>query len=172
MNETIQTILTRRSIRAFQDRPIPAGDMKLLVQAALHAPSGMGYQTWQFTVVSNPEKIQKLAKAIAAKLGRDGYDMYRPAALIIPSNLKESRFGKEDNACALENIFLAAHSLGIGSVWLNQLKDICDEPAVRDVLDSFGLRPDHAVFGAAALGYPASPLPGRIEKKNSYTIVE
>lgn len=56
MNETIQTILTRRSIRAFQDRPIPAGDMKLIVQAALHAPSGMGYQTWQFTVVSNPEK--------------------------------------------------------------------------------------------------------------------
>lgn len=163
MNETIQTILTRRSIRAFQDRPIPAGDMKLIVQAALHAPSGMGYQTWQFTVVSNPEKIQKLAKAIAAKLGRDGYDMYRPAALIIPSNLKESRFGKEDNACALENIFPAAHSLGIGSVWINQLQGICDEPGIRSVLREFQIPDDHVVYGMAALGYAAAE-PGEKER--------
>lgn len=163
MNETIQTILTRRSIRAFQERPIPAADLELIVQAALHAPSGMGLQTWQFTVVSNPEKIQKLAGAIAAKLGRDGYDMYRPAALIIPSNSKESRFGKEDNACALENIFLAAHSLGIGSVWINQLQGICDEPEIRSILKEFQIPDDHVVYGMAALGYAAAE-PGKKER--------
>ena len=51
MNETMQTILTRRSTRKFQNKPIPEADLDQIIQAALHAPSGMGKQTWQFTVV-------------------------------------------------------------------------------------------------------------------------
>lgn len=119
MNQTMETILTRRSIRSFQEKPIPEENMKQIVDAALHAPSAMGRQTWKFTVVMNREKIQKLAKAVGKVLGREDYDMYRPEALVIPSNEKDSRFGRDDNACAMENIFLAAHSLGIGSVWIN-----------------------------------------------------
>ena len=153
MNQTMETILTRRSIRSFQEKPIPEEDMKQIVDAALHAPSAMGCQTWKFTVVMNREKIQKLAKAVGKVLGREDYDMYRPEALVIPSNEKDSRFGRDDNACAMENIFLAAHSLGIGSVWINQLHGICDEPAVREVLREFGIPDDHVVYGLAALGY-------------------
>lgn len=153
MNQTMETILTRRSIRSFEKKPIPEEDMKQIVDAALHAPSAMGRQTWKFTVVMNREKIQQLARAAGKVLGREDYDMYSPEALIIPSNSKESRFGRDDNACAMENIFLAAHSLGIGSVWINQLHEICDEPAVREVLREFGIPDDHVVYGLAALGY-------------------
>ena len=154
MNETMQTILTRRSTRKFQNKPIPEADLDQIIQAALHAPSGMGKQTWQFTVVKNRDKIQRLAAVIARVLGREGYDMYAPEVLIIPSNDKESRFGKEDNACALENIFLAAHSLGIGSVWINQLQGICGDPRIREILTAFGIPENHIVYGMAALGYP------------------
>lgn len=157
MNETLQTIFTRRSTRAFVEKPIPREDLELIVKAALCAPSGMGKQTWKFTVVESREKIQKLAKAIEQVLGREGYDMYAPEVLIIPSNLADSRFGREDNACALENIFLAAASLGIGTVWINQLQGICDEPAIRELLDEFGIPADHVVYGMAALGYGQIP---------------
>ena len=153
MYQTMETILTRRSIRSFEKKPIPEEDMKQIVDAALHAPSAMGRQTWKFTVVMNREKIQQLARAAGKVLGREDYDMYSPEALIIPSNSKESRFGRDDNACAMENIFLAAHSLGSGSVWSNQLHGICDEPAVREVLREFGIPDDHVVYGLAALGY-------------------
>ena len=129
MNQTLETILTRRSTRKFLRKPIPEEEMELIVQAALHAPSAKGLQTWQFTVVRNREKIQKLATAIREVLDRKGYNMYEPEALVIPSNLKESPYGREDDACAMENMFLAAHSLGIGSVWINQLQDVCDVPA-------------------------------------------
>ena len=155
MNEVMNAILTRRSIRKFTADPIPAEVLEDLVKAALHAPSGMGKQTWQFTVVTNHEIIHRLCGLIGTELGREGYDMYGPAAVIIPSNEKESPWGKEDNACAMENIFLAAHSLGIGSVWINQAKGICDEPEVRQVLREFGMPDTHVIWGMAALGYPA-----------------
>ena len=154
MNQTLETILTRRSTRKFLCKPIPEEEMELIVQAALHAPSAKGLQTWQFTVVRNREKIQKLATAIREVLDRKGYNMYEPEALVIPSNLKESPYGREDDACAMENMFLAAHSLGIGSVWINQLQDVCDVPAIRQVLDELGIPADHVVYGMAALGYP------------------
>ena len=153
MNETMNTILTRRSTRKFLNKPIPDEDLQQVIQAALHAPSGMGKQTWQFTVVKNREKIQELASVIRTVLNREGYDMYQPEVLVIPSNDRESPFGREDNACAMENIFLAAHSMGIGSVWINQLQGICDDPAVRQVLSSLGIPQGHGVYGMAALGY-------------------
>jgi len=135
MNETMNTILTRRSIRKFTDKPIPKEILEDLVKAALHAPSGMGKQTWKFTVITNKDAIKRLADAIQTTLNRPGYNMYCPAAVIMPSNLRDSNWGREDNACALENIFLAARSYGVGSVWINQMQNICDT-------------------GMAALGYP------------------
>lgn len=155
MNETMNSILNRRSTRKFLNQAIPQEELDLILQAALHAPSGRGLQTWQFTLVKNREKIRQLAAAISKEMNRPGYTMYEPEVILIPSNAKDSHYGKEDDACALENIFVAAHSLGIGSVWINQLQDICDSPLIRPILDSFGIPADHVVYGLAALGYPA-----------------
>ena len=153
MNETMKTILERRSIRKFTDKPVPEEILADLAEAAMHAPSGMCCKTWRFTVVSNNDAIKKLCRAIGNELGREGYDMYKPTAVIIPSNLKDSPFGKEDNACALQNIFLAAASYGVGSVWINQLQGICDKEEIRPVLCELGIPDDHIVYGIAALGY-------------------
>ena len=57
----------------------------------------------------------------------------------------------------MENIFLAAHSLGIGSVWINQLQGICDDPKVRQILSILEIPADHVVYGMAALGYGELP---------------
>ena len=90
MNETMNTILTRRSIRKFTDKPIPKEILEDLVRAALHAPSGMGKQTWKFTVITNKDTIKRLADTIQVTLNRPGYNMYCPAAVIMPSNLRDS----------------------------------------------------------------------------------
>ena len=159
MNETMKTILTRRSIRKFSDELVPEEILKELANAAMHAPSGMCRKTWKFTVVSNQEMIKRLIDTIAKVLGREGYDMYKPTALIIPSNNRDSKWGMEDNACALENIFLAAWSYGVGSVWINQLNGICDEPEIRAMLREMEIPDEHVVFGLAALGFPDKTVP-------------
>ena len=155
MNETMNVILSRRSTRKFTAEPISDEIMQQLVEAALHAPSGMGKKTWTFIAITDRRVIQSLAGAIGKELGRAEYNMYDPTALIIPTNQKDSPFGMEDNACALQNVFLAAESFGVGSVWINQLRSICDAPAIRPILRELGVPDDHVVYGMAALGYPA-----------------
>lgn len=99
MNAIIENLLTRRSTRAFLQKEIPDNELNEILQAAIYAPSGMGKQTWKFTVLCNQEKIQQLAELIGRKLGRKGYDMYRPQVLIIPSNQKENPHGIRQCMC-------------------------------------------------------------------------
>lgn len=167
-HEAIQNMLTRRSIRAFQETPVEREKIDVMLQCAVHAPSAMNRQTWHFSAVLSREKIQKLAAAMGAALGNPNYNLYCPAALIIPSNTPN---GAWDNACAMQNIMLAAHAQGVASVWINQLYDTCDDPAVRALLTEFGVPQDHKVFGMAALGYAAGD-PRPADKKYPVTIIE
>ena len=171
MNDFIDLILSRRSIRKFNTTPISKKDLELIVKAGLAAPSGKNQRTWKFTVITSIPKIQQLANAVGEALSRENYNFYKPTALIIPSNLKDSPWGREDNACALQNIFLAAHSLQIGSVWINQLKDICDHELIRPILDSFEIPKNHVIYGLAALGYPETGVK-QIERKGLIHFIE
>lgn len=170
MNAVMECLLTRRSTRAFEKKEIPTDVLEQILETAIYAPSGMGRQTWQFTAVTDRNKIQQLAAAVEKELGREGYNMYEPEVIIIPSNERDSRYGMEDNACALENIFLAAHSFGIGSVWINQIRDICDLPSARSLLKEWGVPDNHVVYGIAALGYPA-PAPAKEIHKTGKIVI-
>jgi nitroreductase len=166
MNETIKTILARRSCRAFTEQAVSESDVKVILDCALSSASGMGRQTWQFTAVMNREKIQKLCAAVGKALGREGYNMYNPDVLIITSNEKESKYREVDNACAIQNMYLAAESLGLGCVWINQLLDCYDNSEVRAILNEFGVPENHGVYGCAAIGYKAqNPSPKEIKGK-------
>lgn len=172
MNEMIRTILERRSCRSFTKEPVSRELVDTILDCALCAPSGKGLETWQFTAVMDREKIQRLCRAVGEALGRGPeYDMYDPAVLIITSNEKDSKYREVDNACAMENIYLAANALGLGCVWINQLLTCFDEPEVRGLLRAFGVPEDHGVYGCAAIGYPAA-APGEKERVGKKKIVE
>ena len=160
MNQVIENILTRRSIRSFKDWPLAEDDLEQIVRAGIYAPSGMNRQSWHFSVLTGKDLIRKLASAIGKELGRDeSYDFYNPAALIICSNERDNSNGEADCACAMENIFLAARSYGVGSVWINQMQNINDRPAVRALLNEIGVPADHVIYGVAALGYADPSIP-------------
>lgn len=97
--------------------------------------------------------------------------MYAPAALILCSDHAENTNGLADCSCAMQNIFLAANELGIGSVWINQLKLICDEKAVREALNTLCVPGDHVVWGVAALGYAAA-APQNLERRGKVVFVD
>lgn len=155
-NPVIEALLGRRSTRAFKEQPVAREDLETIVTCGQWAPSAMNRQEWTFVVVDSAARIAQLAEVMRVALGREAYDMYHPQAAVIVAHKKDAAFGREDDGCALQNMFLAAHSLGIGSVWINQLQGICDEPAVRVELDALGVPADYEVHGICALGYAAA----------------
>ncbi|MFI3227730.1 MAG: nitroreductase family protein [Clostridia bacterium] len=172
MNEVINNILTRRSVRSFSDTPISKADMETLIKAGLYAPSGMGRQTWKFTGILNASIIAELADTISKVLDRQNYNFYNAKSLILISNAKDSAWGRDDNACALQNIMLAANSMEIGSVWINQLKGICDHEEIRPILTKLGIPANHEIYGLAALGYSTNPPAGIVDKIGEFVIID
>jgi nitroreductase len=171
MNEVINCLINRRSVREFTDQKISYDDLMQIMEAAIFAPSGMNLQTWHFSAVTNEAMIASLATAIGKEIRRDNYDFYRPTALIIPSNDPNNPIGRDDNACAIENIMIAATSLGIGSVWINQLQGISFVPHIREILSQMEVPPENEVYGIVALGYAAQKDIPAPERKGSYVIL-
>ncbi len=172
MNEVMNNILTRRSVRSYKTDAVPEELLMQVLQAGLYAPSAMNGQKWQFTVVVGAANREKLAAAVRRALGNPNYNFYEPPVLILVSNKKDNGNGQLDTGCAMENMFLAAHSLGLSTVWINQLKTICDEPDVREVLRSFGVPEDHVVLGTVALGYAGGEIPAAKERTGVVKIVK
>ncbi len=172
MNHVLENIITRRSVRSFTDQAIKQEDLDQIITAAIYAPSGMNRQSWHFTVLRNKEKIQALYELMGKHLGNQNYNFYNAQVMIIVSNDRENRNSVADCACAMQNIFLMAHELGIGSVWINQLKDLQDIAEIRTLLDSFGVPADHQVYAMAALGYAEVYPEARPRKKGSYHFVD
>jgi nitroreductase len=131
----------------------------------------MNRKTWHFTIVTDKKRIADLAKAIGSVIDRKDYNFYQPTALIIPSNDPENHLGADDNACAMQNIMLAAQSFGVGSVWINQLKGICNDPAIRTQLDALKIPGNYVVYGLAALGYPKNDFPPAHESTGNFDII-
>lgn len=159
MNEVLTNIATRRSVRSFKDDSIGADALDRILTAGLYAPSAKNTQNWQLTVVQGRDKLEALRSAIAAALGNPGYaGFYNAPVLVIVSTPADYEHGAFDSAVVQENMFLAANSLGIGSVWVNQLLRIADQSEVRAVLSGLKVPADHKVWCCAALGYAAGEV--------------
>ncbi len=152
MNNVIDVILARRSIRKYTDQPVPREILETLMKAAMAAPSAMNAQPWEFMVITEPKTLASLRKSlIFAK-------MNAPAAICVlgsermQKNKTGSRFWVQDCSAATENILLAATALGLGSVWVGVHPVAIFTRAVAKVLNlPNGVTPLNLIF----LGYPA-----------------
>lgn len=168
-NPLVETILKRRSVRNFKEQHIPKALLEMIVKAGIQAPSGHNMQSWRFTVIRKHEKIAELKKIVAKVASEKNvffYGMNNPDAVILVSNDRRNENGIQDSACAAENMMLAAQAYGIGSVWVNAIKILSDEPEVRGLLSDFGISPRHIVWAMICLGYPdgeAKPVARRAD---------
>ena len=163
--ETVQNILTRRSIRGYEDRPISKEDMRTILDAAMSGPTCANTRAWQFIVVEDKETLSKMADAngiYAAPLKQAA------AGILICGDLEKAfapakEYWVIDGAIAGQNISLAARALGIGSVWLGTWPQM---DRVEKQSELFGL-PDHIVpHSVIALGYTKDTE--NVQEKENY----
>ena len=157
LNPVVRTLLTRRSIRKFTDDVIPEDILRMILKTGFYAPSGHNLQTWRFTVLTKQEDIEELkekVRIVSEKKRVHFYGFENPKVIIIISNDERNPDGCQDASCAAENMMIAAHSYGIGSVWINALMTLRNEQPISGLLTSFGIPENHIVWAMIALGYP------------------
>ncbi len=171
MNEVLKTIKERRGVKEYLDKPVPKELLDQIVEAGLWAPSGRNKQPVVFLVFTKKEDIDKLREANAAFSRNGGDPFYGAPAVIVVLAKKESVDPACDGSLAMENMMLAATSLGLGTRWINRAKEVFTLASWKDCLEKLGLDPEGYVgVGNMILGYPAAvpEAPERIEGRVFY----
>jgi len=170
MTDLMEIIKGRRSIRKYEDKPVPEEDQQKILEAVQWAPSWTNCQCWEIVVVKDPETKARLQETIAPKNPATKAIVAAPVVLAVCGKKKVSGFYNDqpttkfgdwymfDLGIATQNICLMAHSLGLGTVIVGLL-DHDKAGAVLHVPDT------HDLMVLIPLGYPAkiSTAPKRRE---------
>ena len=120
-NPVLEAIANRRSIRGYEAARITKEQLGCLLDAAVQSPSASNLQPWHFSVVQNTTIFDEINTEAAKMLEREKTDIFFGAQTAIFISCKaDSRWGRLDSGIAVENIALAAHSMGLGSVILGR----------------------------------------------------
>jgi len=184
MNETIGTILTRRSVRTFDSRQVSDENVDLIVKSGQFAPSARNTQPWHFTVVQNKVLIDSISEAVKrlvlssgdkaaiARVG-DSYHVFHRAPTVIFVSGCDSFYTECDCGTATNNMALAAHSLGLSSCIIASYNRLfrSDNFNSSEYLDALNIPTGYTPIFSLSLGYnsdsdPAAPE--RIENRINY----
>jgi nitroreductase len=172
MNEIIEAIKKRRSVRSYESKPIPKDIINMIIEAGNEAPSAMNSQPWRFVVVEDKKVKEKLLGAALPNVKKilemikdadpERYEMIKKrygelkdpvyySASAIVFVIGSGRYADHSCPLACENMMLAAYSLGLGSCWVGFGAMVTEDAEVRNILE---LQENERIFGPILLGYP------------------
>ena len=153
--DTFEALKKRRSVREYQDKPIPKDALEKIVDAARFAPTARNVQPWEFIVIAKPDTLKKIAE-----LAENGRFMAQAKACIAVF-CSDTKYYLEDGCAATQNILLAAAALGIGSCWVAGDK----KPYCAQISDLLNVPASFKLVSLIALGYPESKKVPQITEK-------
>ena len=179
MKTLMEVIKARKSIRAYQDKPLPKKVVKDILEAAKYAPTARNLQQLEYKVITSKTLINKLSAGIAAALQKEGMPMKGPPGgrhdffhgaplLIIITAPKDNHFALSDSALAVQNVMLYATSIDLGSCFIGMARLIEKD---KDLLKLINIADNMTIVAAVICGYPAED-PAPREKKQTAEFFE
>jgi nitroreductase len=181
-NDTLQTLLSHRSVRAYANRPLPAGTLETLIAAAQSAPSSSNLQTWSVVAVEDPQRKARLS----ALVGNQEHVRQAPLFLVWLADLARLEnvaerasvkpeglhyletllVGVIDAALAAQNALVALESLGLGSVYIGAIRN-----APEQVAKELGLPPHVLPVFGLCVGYADPARPAEVKPRLPQAVV-
>lgn len=176
MNETISAILSRRSVRKFRQEQILEEELQQILEAGRSAPSGSNSQASHLLVIQSPEILLRLKQLAVRRMAQLCYDeqtypalraailrsrkgdwdfTYGAPTFLVIANKKGYGNNLVDSACVLENMMIAAQSLGVGTCYINNIKWLNEDEQMLAYLRELGMRDGEIPCGGLSLGYSA-----------------
>ena len=163
-NETIQTIRSRRSCRAYKPEQITNEELEAVLGAGTYAASAMGKQSAKIVVVQDAATREKLSRMNAAIMGKDCDPMYGAPTILVVLADANAKCAVQDGSLVMGNLMLAAASLGLGSCWICAFE--------RSKMDAAaGISAPWTVLAVSPLGYAAAE-PNPYQRKPSAVTFE
>lgn len=155
----MENLMTRTSIRAYQDRPVEDEKVEQLLRAAMAAPTAGNRQPWKFVVIKDKQTL----KAISGYFNTMKMAEHASLAIVVCGDMDNTYpadgrdYWVEDTSAATENLLLAAHALGLGAVWCGIYPM---QERVAYLKDLLGLPENIEPLNVVPVGYPAeNPKP-------------
>ena len=162
-NQTLADIRSRRSVKKYMDQPVPRELVEAVVEAGMYAPSGMNRQSAKILAVTDKAMRDKLSrmnldiiigKQLKTSSGHSDPFYGAPVVLVVLAK-KDCPTRVYDGSVVLENMLLAAHSLGLGACWIHRAKEMFETEEGKQLLQDLGITEEYEGIGHCILGYPA-----------------
>ena len=167
MNEVLTAMKERRSIRKFKPDMPSKEDLETIIEAGRYAANGRGRQATLTLAVTNRELRDQIA-ADNCKIGgwEEGFDPFYGAPVILIV-LAEKGWANRvyDGSLVMGNMMLAAHALGLGSIWIHRAKEEFEMEKYKELLSSLGISGEWEGIGHCAVGYIDGEAPKAAERK-------
>jgi len=168
MNQTLNDLKTRRSIRKYKTDPIPKELLDQVLEAGTYAPTGMNRQTPVIIAITNPDMVKKVSQLNAAVMGGSNDPFYgAPAVLVVLA--EKTGTWIYDGSLVMGNLLNAAHAVGLGAAWIHRAKEVFASDEGKALLKEWGLEGDYEGIGNCIIGY-ADEAPEARPRKEGYII--
>lgn len=169
MNEIIKAMIERRSIRKFKSDMVSKEEINKIIEAGLYAANGMGKQAVITIAVTKKELRDKIAEDNRKIGGWDkGFDpFYGAPVILIVLAQKDWRNKVYDGSLVIGNMMLAAHSLGLGSIWIHRAKEEFETDEYKKLLKDIGIEGEWEGIGHCAIGYIDGDIPKPAPRKEN-----
>lgn len=166
---TLETLNTRRSVRAYKSDAVPAEALDKILEAGTYAPTGMGRQSPIIVAVTNKEVRDRLSTLNAKIMGVDMDPFYGAPVVLVVLARKDVPTHVYDGSLVMGNLMNAAHELGLASCWIHRAKEEFESPEGHELLATLGLDADeYEGIGHCILGYADGEPPAPKPRKEDY----
>ena len=168
MNEVIQAMLTRRSVRGYKPDPVPQALLEEIARAGTYAATGHGCQSPLIVVITDKALRDRLSE-LNRQIGgwKEGFDPFYGAPVILVVLGRKDWFTHVyDGSLVMGNLMLAAHSLGLGSIWIHRAKQEFEQPEYQQLLKDLGVEGEWEGIGHCAIGYVSGKVPAPAPRKD------
>ena len=170
MNEALQNLMTRRSIRSYQPKQVEKELLEQVLQAGAYAPTGGGRQTPVIVAVQDEKTVQQLSRMNAAVMGAKSDPFYgAPTVLVVLAERSRGTY-LLDGASVITTLLNAAHAVGLGSCWVHRAKEEFESEEGKALLQQWCIEGDFEGVGHVILGYPAGDAPEPAPRKANYIV--
>lgn len=163
MNQTIETIMKRKGTKSYTGQQVHDSDLDTIITSGITGPTARNLQNRHFTIVQNKDLLQQINDGVkvqmAALLGAssDSNPLYGAPTLIITSAPENSQFAQQDCAITVENMTLAATSLGLGSRYIVSPARFLESEDGKAVKRSLDIPEGYHCVACLIVGYDANP---------------